>query len=108
MTTETTETTRAVVLKAKGIFCALYNYPSVPFRSIGRPCWAYAVRRARVELATEAAHVARVAAMSPEARTDRAAHIRGRLALVPMLSDDWAAVSAARHALETELARLSA
>lgn len=40
----------AVKSRAKAIFCATYKYPSIPFRSIGRPCFAWAMQLARFEL----------------------------------------------------------
>jgi hypothetical protein len=36
----------AIMRRAWAIFRDTYRYPSIPFRSIGRPCFAWALRKA--------------------------------------------------------------
>jgi hypothetical protein len=49
------------------IFRQTYNFPQIKFSDIGRKCFAWALRQAWVE----AREAARVAAMTPAAKTDR-------------------------------------
>src|SRR3979411_2738161 len=51
------------------IFRRTYNFPQIKFSDIGRQCFAWALRQAWVE----AKAAARVAAMTSEAKADRAA-----------------------------------
>src|SRR5260370_6364435 len=53
--------------RAWAIFRRTYNFPQIKFSDIGRKCFAWALRQAWVE----AREAARVAAMTPEATTDR-------------------------------------
>lgn len=67
MTTTATENRRAIMQAAWQIFRETYRYPAVPFRSIGRKCFAWALseahRRAKV-----AAKIAAIPAADKAAR----------------------------------------
>jgi hypothetical protein len=52
--------------RAKAIFSRTFGYPSVPFRSIGRPCFAWAMKEAARQITAEAK-----AAAMPRAERER-------------------------------------
>ena len=56
---------RAVMTEAWRIFRTAYNYPYVPFRSIGRPCFVWALNQA----CANARHQSYLVALGPEALT---------------------------------------
>lgn len=95
-------TTAAVIrIKAKEIFCRTYNYPAVPFRSIGRKCFAWARR----EACRQVAEAARIAAIPADVKAARAAELRSRIELT-FFSGTYAATQR-RAAMAAELASLS-
>ena len=94
---------RAQIMKrAWAIFRATYNYPAVPFRSIGRPCFAWALRRAWQEAQATAA----MAAIPVATRQECAAGLRDELAFLNY-RDDYRAASARGAAIKAELAHLT-
>jgi hypothetical protein len=62
----------ALMRRAWAIFSKTYKYPQIKFSDIGRKCFAWALRQAWVE----AREAARVAAMSPAAKTERVETLR--------------------------------
>ena len=86
-----------------GHFPQTYNYPAVPFKSIGRKCFAWALRRAWAE----AKEAARIAAMPTPVKAARADALRSELRLLTYRAD-YRAASARRREIETELSALAA
>jgi hypothetical protein len=89
--------------RAWAIFRQTYNYPAIPFRSIGRPCFAWALRRAWAE----AKEAARIAAIPAEVKAQRTDALRSELVLIPY-REDYRAACARQQQIETELAALAA
>ena len=67
---------RRVMREAWAIFRRTYNVPAVPFRSVGRPCFAWALRTAWAQ----ARHLARLARSGAMALGSELATIAERLA----------------------------
>jgi hypothetical protein len=89
--------------KAKEIFSATYNYPRMPFRSIGRACFKWALVEARRQL-TEAE---RLAALPAEAKAARIAELHNQLAL-SQFSGSYRAHASRAAAIEAEIKSLAA
>lgn len=96
----------AVKTLAKAIFASTYNYPRVRYRSIGRKAFAWALNRARAEIAALEAERARIAAMSAAEKAARIAALREHAELAEF-ADSYPAVVSARAAVAAEIARLS-
>lgn len=94
---------RVIMSRAWAIFRQTYNYPAIPFRSIGRPCFAWALRRAWAE----AKEAARIAAIPAEVKAQRTDALRSELVLIPY-REDYRAACARQQQIETELAALAA
>lgn len=92
----------AIMHQAWTIFRSTYHYPAVPFRSIGRPCFAWALREAwRQERAA-----ARVAAIPLATRQARAVELRDELAFLTY-RDDYRAAEFRRSEIKAEIVRLA-
>src|SRR5579871_784563 len=92
----------AIMRRAWVIFRDTYRYPSIPFRSIGRPCFAWALRKAWAE----AKELARVEAMTTDDKAALVATLERSIEL-ESFNDHW---PSARHQIElakAEIARLS-
>jgi hypothetical protein len=96
-------TRQTIMLRAWAIFRQTYHYPAVPFRSLGHPCFAWALRRAWAE----AREAARAAAIPTEAKAARIDGLRRALELVPYI-EDWRQAVAQRRQLEAEITSLAA
>jgi len=96
-------TRQAIMVRAWAIFRQTYHYPAVPFRSIGRPCFAWALRRAWAE----AREAARLAAIPADVKAARITDLKRALELVPYI-EDWRQATAQRQQLEAEINRLAA
>jgi hypothetical protein len=97
----------AVMRRAWALFRRQYNFPAVPFASIGRRCFAFALQEAWRQLRAEAAEAARYASILPAERAARIAELETALARLPM-RNDWSAVVAGRDKIAAELRRLRA
>jgi hypothetical protein len=104
MTATTTSTPAAVMTLA--IFRQTYRYPAVPFRSIGRKAFAWALRKAWADTKAAAAERARVAAITADEKTARIVALREHAALAEF-ADHYPSVVAARAAVAAEIAALS-
>lgn len=58
---------RAVMTRAWAIFRKTYRYPQIKFSDIGRPCFAWSLKKAWAE----AREAARAAALAPAVKADR-------------------------------------
>lgn len=92
----------AIMSRAWVIFRRTYHYPAIPFASIGRPCFASALRRAWAE----AREAKRVAAIPAEVKAARVVQIRTDLMFLEFRTD-YRRASAERVALAAELSKLS-
>lgn len=92
-----------IMRQAWAIFRQTYNYPAIPFRSIGRQCYAWALRKAWAE----AKEAARIAAIPAAVKAERAEALRSEMGLLTY-REDYRAACARRHEIETELATLAA
>lgn len=92
-----------IMRRAWQIFRSTYHYPSTPFASIGRHCFAWALKEAW----RQAREAARIAAIPPEVKAARSTELQRTLALLPYRADYRRAVSI-RVEIETELAKLAA
>lgn len=96
-------TTIETKARAKAIFAKTYNYPAVPFRSIGRKCFAWALAQAKAE----AARAAKIAATPVQAKAAKVAALNRELALLPYV-DNYRQAEHRRAAITAELATLAA
>lgn len=103
MTTATAEKNRQIMQNAWRIFRETYNYPKVRFNSIGRQCFAWALRKAH----REAKEAARVAAIAPEAKAARVAELTRQIELAPY-ADSYRTTTAIIARCRAELATLAA
>lgn len=103
----TTATALEVKARAKAIFCLSYGYPAVPFRSLGRSCFASCMKAARLEMQREAAKAARVAALAFEERAARIASLRSDLALADFIDSTTERIRVIATA-KAELAEMAA
>jgi hypothetical protein len=91
-----------VMARAWVIFRQTYRYPAIPFRSIGRKCFAWALRKAW----SEAKEAARVATIPAPVKQARAAALTRELDLLP-LADDYRFVVARGQEIRSALAELA-
>jgi hypothetical protein len=89
--------------RAWAIFRQTYNYPAIPFRRIGRSCFAWALRQAWQE-----AKQAEAAAAIPAAvKADTAVRLNRELDLLEYRAD-YRTACLRRAEIQAELARLAA
>lgn len=94
---------QAVMKRAWAIFRTTYRYPAIPFASIGRRCFAWALRKAWAA----AREAAEVAAIPVETRTTRIADLeieRDRL----IFADSFRWATSRRQQIDAEIQRLAA
>lgn len=96
-------TKRNQINRAKEIFSATYNYPAIPFRSIGRAAFAWAM----AEAAREAREAARIAAIPAEVRAARLEQINRALVMLDY-RHDYTRASIERRDLLAERRTLAA
>jgi hypothetical protein len=94
---------QAVMRRAWEIFRKTYSYPSIPFRLIGRPCFAWALKEAW----WQAREATRVAAIPADVRAKRIAELRVAHQFQDYV-DSYPAVLIARAAIDAEISRLTA
>ena len=94
---------KQIMSRAWAIFRQTYRYPAIPFASIGRPCFAWALRMAW----REAKEAVRRAAIPPETKAKQADVLRSELGLLTYREDFRAACVRGRE-IENELAALAA
>lgn len=92
-----------IMREAWAIFRRTYHYPSIPFSSIGQPCFAWALREAWRQARTAAA----MKAILLPTRQARASALRDELAFLTY-RNDYRAACARGAAIKSELARLAA
>ena len=93
----------AIMTKAWAIFREAYHCPAVPFRSIGRPCFGWALREAW----RRAREAARVAAIPAEVKAARIASLNASIDF-EQFNDHWPSASANIAEMRAEIARLAA
>jgi hypothetical protein len=93
---------KSVMSRAWAIFRATYHYTAIPFRSIGRKCFAWALRAAWAEVR----EAKRITVMRPDVKAARIAELREQI----MLSEHAYGSRAMqqRQACQAELSRLAA
>ena len=94
---------QAIMSCAWVIFRKAYGYPTIPFRSIGRPCFAWALSKAW----HEAREAARLAAIPAPVKFARAEALQSEISMLTY-RDDYSAVQARRAEINNELASLTA
>ena len=94
---------KELMTRAWAIFRRTYNYPAIPFKSIGVASFAYALRRAWAE----AKHAARVDAIPVNVKAERSTALRRELELLPYRGD-FRAASLRGQEIETQLGVLAA
>ncbi len=94
---------KQIMTRAWAIFRATYHYPATPFASIGKACFAWALRMAW----WEAKEAARIAAISADTKIARAASLRAALEMTAYADNYRVAQHDARQ-IEKELAALAA
>jgi len=92
---------KAILVRAWAIFRETYHYPSVPFLSIGRPCFAWALRQAWAETK----EAARLAAIPANARNARCAVLRDQIEHTRYMAN-WSEATARAARLSRELTAL--
>ncbi|HWL04239.1 MAG TPA: hypothetical protein VNQ99_04800 [Xanthobacteraceae bacterium] len=92
---------KAILVRAWAIFRETYHYPSVPFSSIGRSCFAWALRKAWAE----AREAARLAAIPADVRNERCVILRDLIEHTRYMTNWSQATTRAAH-LKRELAAL--
>jgi hypothetical protein len=93
----------AIMQRAWELFRATYRYPAIPFRSIGRACFASSLRRAWAE----AREAGRVAAIPATVKAERVAELRDAIAGLTYC-DDFQRAAHARKQMKKEIASLAA
>ena len=101
--TTAAEKNRQIMQAAWRIFRETYNYPQVRFNSIGRECFAWALRKAH----REAKEAARVAAIAPEVKAARVAELARQIELAPY-ADSYSTTTAIVARCSAELSSLAA
>jgi hypothetical protein len=101
--TTAAENNRQIMQAAWAIFRKTYRYPEVPFKSIGRQCFAWALRKAHAE----AKERARLAAMAADAKAARIDALRREIELATY-ADSYTTTTAIVARCQTELAALAA
>ena len=94
---------QALMSRAWIIFRQTYSYPAIPFHSIGRPCFAWALRMAW----HEAREAARVAAIPTPLKLARVEALHSEISLLTY-RDDYRAAQERRSEINNELASLAA
>lgn len=101
--TAAAEKNRQIMQAAWQIFRESYNFPAVPFKSIGRKCFGWALseahRRAKI--------AARAAAIAPEVKAARVAELNRQIELAPY-ADSYSTTTATIARCQAELATLAA
>lgn len=92
----------AVMTRAWAIFRATYHYPQIKFASIGRGCFAWALRQAWAEART----AARVAAIPAPVKVERIATLQAAIGR-EAFNDHYPSYSANVAAMRSEIAQLS-
>jgi hypothetical protein len=85
----------ALMSRAWAIFRQTYHYPQIKFKDIGRPCFAWALKRAWFE----EKDAARVAALSPIAKAERIEALQGLIQLAGFIDSgpQWKATISAHR-----------
>lgn len=95
---------RAAVMRAAwALFRERYGYPRIPFRSIGRDCFAHCLAVAWAK----AKEAAPIAAIPAESKARLAASLRGQIEDLQFL-EKWQQASARRATIQAQLAQLGA
>lgn len=94
---------RAIMKRAWAIFCQHYGYPTMPYRSIGRRCFASALRMAWWEVK----EAARIAAIPAEMKAARVAELR-RVIELAEYNESWPQARREISNARAEISRLSA
>ena len=94
---------KAVMARAWIIFRQTYNYPSTPFRSIGRKCFAWAL----TEAWRQTREAARIAAIPADVKIARIEGLRRQRDMLKYAdSYRWATAQAVK--IEADITRLAA
>lgn len=101
--TNRNENSRQIMTRAWAIFRATYRFPAVPFKSIGRPCFGWALKEAHREVRAAAA----IAAIPAPVKAARVEAINRALVILDYRSD-YSRASRERGALLAERNTLSA
>jgi hypothetical protein len=92
----------AIMTRAWAIFRATYHYPQIKFASIGRDCFAWALRQAWAE----ARAGARVAAIPAPVKAERIATLQAAIGR-EAFNDHYPSYAANVAAMRSEIAQLS-
>jgi hypothetical protein len=92
-----------IMLTAWQIFRETYHYPAIPFKSIGRACFGWALSEAY----RRARETARIAAIPAEIKTARVAVLRRELEIAPF-QDSWRLAQVEISEINRELSALVA
>lgn len=92
----------AIMRRAWAIFCDTYCYPAIPFHSIGRPCFVWALRKAWAE----AKELARVKALTADDRAALVTTLQRSIEL-ERFNDDWPSARYRIALAKAEIAQLS-
>lgn len=92
----------AIMSRAWAIFRAAYHYPQIKFASIGRGCFAWALRQAWAEART----AARVAAIPAPVKAERITTLQGAIDR-EAFNDHYPSYAANIAAMRSEIAQLS-
>ena len=98
-----TATTENVMTAAWRIFRETYNYPAIPFRSIGRQCFVWALKEAH----RRAREAARIAAIPAPVKAARVAELEAARDLAPFMAS-YRQSQARVAEIDAELSRLVA
>jgi hypothetical protein len=94
---------QTIMTRAWAIFRKTYGFPAVPFRSLGRECFGWALRTAW----HEAREAARIAAIPAAVKAARAAVLQDELSFLTY-REDYRAAQVRRREIEHELTSLAA
>lgn len=94
---------QAIMLRAWAIFRETYRYPAIPFKSIGRQCFTWALKEAW----RQAREAMRIAAIPADVKSARAGALRNEMSLLTY-REDYRAAQARRSEIQNELAQLAA
>ncbi|MBS7702697.1 hypothetical protein [Chelatococcus asaccharovorans] len=96
---------RAAIMRAAwAIFREVYRFPAVPFASIGRKCFAWALREAW----RRGREKARAALVKPEARKAEVIRLHREIEVLDFADTFTAADNRRREALRDQIDRLAA
>ena len=93
----------AVMRRAWAIFRETYQYPSIPFKSIGRKCFAWAMKQAWAEVK----EAARVAAIPADAKAARIETLQAAIER-EYFNEQWQSASFRIESMRAEIRQLSA